>query len=224
LKINEYEKFKLKGLDKPISLYLVKGMKNVLDDNKRINENFKKRFDNLDSIIDIPDDLILPTEVIDGSLGHSKITAVISYGIASMMGLSESEKKDIVTAAFLQDVGKIAISHHITARKGVLDDLEYKEMAKHVEESITFTKMNGFDNPNVINIIRHHHDNYAINKDKMPLGARITAVADCYSALTSWRPYRESWDRSAALNVIKREADNGKFDKDVVNVAVEILS
>ena len=40
--------------------------------------------------------------------------------------------------------------------------------------------------------------------EDIPLGSRIIAVADAYSALTSYRPYREKWDKEAALQEIER--------------------
>ncbi|NOQ34317.1 MAG: hypothetical protein GQ569_00295 [Methylococcaceae bacterium] len=50
--------------------------------------------------------------------------------------------------------------------------------------------------------------------EDIPIGARI--VADAYSALTAWRPYRGKWDCQAALTEIKEDAEKGKFDPQVI--------
>ena len=50
----------------------------------------------------------------------------------------------------------------------------------------------------------------------IPLGSRIIAVADAYSAMTSDRPFRKAMDADKALEIMNSETDT-KWDKDVVN-------
>ncbi len=60
--------------------------------------------------------------------------------------------------------------------------------------------------------------------EAIPLGARITAVAGAYSALTSWRPYREAWDARVALSEIRKGIEKGRYDPKVVNALIEVLN
>jgi HD-GYP domain-containing protein (c-di-GMP phosphodiesterase class II) len=60
--------------------------------------------------------------------------------------------------------------------------------------------------------------------DAIPLGARITAVAAAYSALTSWRPYREAWDARVALSEIRKGIEKGRYDPKVVSTLMEVLN
>jgi HD-GYP domain-containing protein (c-di-GMP phosphodiesterase class II) len=56
------------------------------------------------------------------------------------------------------------------------------------------------------------------------LGARITAVAEAYSALTSWRPYHhEAWDSRVAMNELRNDVDRGRYDPKVVAALNEVF-
>jgi len=49
-------------------------------------------------------------------------------------------------------------------------------------------------------------------------------VAETFSTLTSWRPYREAWDVRAALKEIRRDGAKGRYDPQVVEAITEILT
>ena len=60
-------------------------------------------------------------------------------------------------------------------------------------------------------MVRHHHEHYdgtgypqGIRGEKIPLGARILAVADAFEAMTSHRPYRRAMHRARATGILKR--------------------
>lgn len=57
----------------------------------------------------------------------------------------------------------------------------------------------------------------------IPLGSRIIAVADAYSAMTSDRPFRKAMDSAKALEIITSETDT-KWDKDVVNALQSVIN
>ena len=59
--------------------------------------------------------------------------------------------------------------------------------------------------------------------EEIPMGARITAVAEAYSAMTSWRPYRGPWDVKLALNEIRKATDKGCYDPRIVDILFEVL-
>ena len=77
----------------------------------------------------------------------------------------------------------------------------------------------GYESASLFEIILNHHENYDGSGypdgkpiDQVSIGARIVAVSEAYDSLTSWRPYRASWNRHAALEELKRDTTNGKFD------------
>ena len=103
-------------------------------------------------------------------------------------------------------------------------------MEGHVERSVFLAKQMGCDKSSVLEIIENHHESHNgrgyLNGrvgDEIPIGARITAVADGYSALTRWRPYRPPWDRKAALDTLHSAAASGRYDDNIVQILGEIL-
>jgi HD-GYP domain-containing protein (c-di-GMP phosphodiesterase class II) len=82
---------------------------------------------------------------------------------------------------------------------------------------------------NIIPIIYHHHERYDGNGymdgkagEKIPLGARIIAVADSYEAMTSDRPYRKALSREEAMTELSRNAGS-QFDPEVVRHFLALL-
>lgn len=75
----------------------------------------------------------------------------------------------------------------------------------------------GYDSELMFKIIQHSHERFngSGSGDEIPLGSRILAMADAYSALTSWRPYHEKMDREAALDELENDAEKGKYDSQV---------
>jgi HD-GYP domain-containing protein (c-di-GMP phosphodiesterase class II) len=83
-------------------------------------------------------------------------------------------------------------------------------------------------NERVVDIIEHHHDHFdgsglhqEIAREKIPLGARILAVADAYDAMTSDRPYRVALSIREAVNEIRR-CTGTQFDPVIANVFLKI--
>ncbi|MDY6845031.1 MAG: adenylate/guanylate cyclase domain-containing protein, partial [Thermodesulfobacteriota bacterium] len=231
LKKDQYEKIEIKGKKSRIAVYEVLGIKNIMRDRNRIPEGFYQKYSYVEGLIEVPDDVILPIEALDGTIGHSKIVAVISYAIANFLGLSEREKKNILIAGYLEDIGKQIIPHHILNRRGGLSETEIQEVEKHPVESTKILRSMGFDTEEILEIVAHHHEmyngeGYPFGKkgQEIPLGARITSVADSYNALISWRPYREGWEQHAALAEMKNSEKRGKFDPQISEILINLMS
>jgi HD-GYP domain-containing protein (c-di-GMP phosphodiesterase class II) len=89
----------------------------------------------------------------------------------------------------------------------------------------------GYDNENILQIVRHSHEHCngsghpdGFKGEAIPLGSRIIAVADTYAAMISWRPYRDSWERSVALDEIVRGAEAGIYDRKIVEALIKVVS
>jgi len=81
----------------------------------------------------------------------------------------------------------------------------------------------------VVQIIEHHHDYFdgnglrqSVAGVKIPLGARIIAVADAFDAMTSDRPYRTAMCTIDAMEELQRCADK-QFDPVVVSTFLKVL-
>jgi putative two-component system response regulator len=95
---------------------------------------------------------------------------------------------------------------------------------------VTTLKRLGYVDPRLLEVVEHHHETWMGNGypgrlkgEEIPIGARITSVAEAYSALTSWRPYREAWDMRMALSELRKGAEQGRYDPKVVEALLELF-
>jgi putative nucleotidyltransferase with HDIG domain len=223
MKAHEAERLNVKGKRQRVEAFEVIGLKDPLMDRDKIPQKFYDEFRSAVDLIKVPADVVLPVEALDGSIGHSRTVALLSYAMAQALGLPEKDKKDILLAGFFADIGKEIIPHYILNRGGSLSSTEFDLIKTHTAESARVMKSMGYENEAALQIVRHSHESFngtgypdGLNGDKIPIGSRIVAVADAYDALTSKRPYRDSWERHSSLDQIDRGVEKGLFDPKVV--------
>lgn len=229
-KKDEFEKIQLKGKLQKVTVYEVAGIKDRWADPAVIPPAVAEKYRAAEEQIELPEDLVLGVEALDGSVGNSRVTALLSYAIADRLGLAEDLKKNILLAGYLQDLGKEAVPHHILNRGGSLSEQEVKMLRRYVAESVSACKRVGYVDPRLLEIVGHHHEAWdgsgypdGLKGEAIPLGARITAVAEAYSALTSWRPYHDAWDARVALSEIRKDAEKSRFEPKVAEALFDIL-
>ncbi|MEO8008175.1 MAG: HD domain-containing phosphohydrolase, partial [Betaproteobacteria bacterium] len=230
MKFREYEKISVKGKRQRVEAHEVIGLKDPLQNRAKLPRGLSDEHKRAVEKAMIPNDVTLPTEVLDGSLLHSRVVGALSYAIADVMGEPEREKLEILQAGFLADIGKEVIPQHVLNRRGSLTASELDLVKRHPEEACRMMRKMGYETPAVLEMVRHSHERYGGNGypdgqhgDAIPLGSRIIAVADAYDALTSWRQYREPWESNAALGEIRGETEKGVFDPAVVAVLTQLV-
>ncbi len=230
LKKDEFEKFQLKGKLHKIAVYEVKNIKSRWHDHSVIPQTISEQYRGVEAAIKAPFDLVLAVESLDGSIGRGRLVGMLAYALADHLNLNEDLKANILMAGFLQDIGKEAIPHHILNRQASLTEQEIKFVEKYVLESVASLKRLGYVNDQFLEIVKHHHELWngngypdGLKGEEIPMGARITAVAEAYSAMTSWRPYRGPWDVRLAMNEIKKNTEKGFYDPQVVDVLFDII-
>lgn len=231
LKIRESEKINIRGRRQRIEAFEVVGIKDPFEDTKKVSQKFAQEYRYVQNIIQIPGDVTLPVEALDGSIGHSKMVSIFAYALASYFGLTDKEKLDILHAGFLADIGKEIVPHHLLNRMGSLSSWELDMVRMHPVEGARTLRKLGYDNEAMIKIVHHSHENFngtgypgGLKGEDIPLGSRIVAVADAYDALISWRPYRDPWERHVALDEIGRGVGKGLYDPKVVDALIKIMS
>jgi len=220
----------VRGREQKVAAYEVVGLKDVLLDREKIPLSLYHKYGSAEELIRFSDDIILPVEALDGSIGHARVVAILSYAIASELGVAEQEKLDILHAGYVADIGKKNLPPHLLNRMGALSANELQEVEKHPLEGPRILKEMGYDSELMLDIVLHSHESFdgsgyphGLKGEEIPLGARIILVADVYDALTSWRPYREKWDRQAACEEIRRGAEKGLFDPQVVESFLKLM-
>lgn len=227
---DDHEKVAIKGSTERITVYEIVRLKNPLEDRNKIPKHLFDRFKHTEAIIENLENAILPVEVIDGSVGGSKVSALLAYAIATELNLSESKREKIAIGACLHDIGKEKVPHYLLNQEGNLSSTEFKEIMKHALEGMMTLQIWGYDDDTILNIVKYHHEYYNGNGypegkrgEEIPLEARIVSVTDAYNALTSTRPYREPWERDAALKEIERSTQQGKYDKRIVDILLRLI-
>ncbi len=147
---------------------------------------------------------------------HIQRTRVLTLGLARAIGVDERTYIGLGYASVLHDVGKISIPSYILHKPTRLTEREFQKMSTHPAVGAQILASIEFPFP-VVDIVRHHHENWdgsgypdGLEGDAIPLGSRILAVADCFEALTARRVYRESLDRTTALEIMEQE--RARFD------------
>jgi len=160
--------------------------------------------------------------------GHSRRVTELAVMIARELKLSPEELEKIEWAGLLHDIGKIGIKLEALNKPEKITREEHEMfkdhcvMGKQILESIHFLR-------DIVPLVYFHHEWYdgegypdGIRGDKIPLGARILAVADSYDAMTSDRPYRKAMNQQKAIKELRRFSGT-QFDAGIVEVFVRII-
>lgn len=162
------------------------------------------------------------------TVSHSRNTAKLARGICKKLGLNEKTTDLIYYAGLLQNIGKITLPEKIFANNGKLSPEELQKIKNHTNVGVNLLMNINFLSE-VVPYITYQTERVdgsgtpeGLKGQSIPLGSRIIATADAYSAMTSDRPYRKAMGSEKAIEIIKSEAGI-KWDKDVVNALTQII-
>ncbi|MBN2498600.1 MAG: response regulator [Deltaproteobacteria bacterium] len=142
--------------------------------------------------------------------GHSDRVALYSVTIAREMGMGGEQLANLNSGALLHDLGKIGVREEVLNKRGRLTDEEYEHIKTHpIVGAEIIGKMDAYKH--LLPMIRHHHERIdgrgypdGIRGDEICIEARIIAVADCFDAMTSKRPYRDPRSAEEAIAEIRK--------------------
>ena len=167
----------------------------------------------------------------DGFTGaHLKRTKeVVSILVSKMqkdpnLNYSKEFYDDMIAAAPMHDIGKIAIDDKVLCKPGKFTDEEFTEMKTHAEKGAIIIKnlLSNFQSELFVEIAKNmagsHHERwdgsgypYGLKGEAIPLEARVMAIADVYDALVSKRCYKEAFSFADAYAIIE-ESMGKHFD------------
>lgn len=161
---------------------------------------------------------------------HSKNVAYYSYNIGKALGLSKKECSHLYIGGLLHDIGKIGISEKILNKPSRLTEEEFNEIKKHPEMGYRILKhVTLFRKNSILDMVLYHHEKFdgtgyprGLKGEKIPLVARIMAIADAFDAMTSRRIYRDFHDLEYTLNQIS-EGKDGQFDPYIADVFLDLI-
>ena len=160
---------------------------------------------------------------------HLEGVAGLASGVARALGMGAEERDEVIRAAELHDIGKVAVPDAILNKPGPLDDSEWKFMREHtvIGERILAAApaLKG-----VAGLVRSSHERWdgggypdRLAAEEIPLGARIVSVCDAYHAMTTDRPYSPGLSHDEALAELRLCAGT-QFDPTVVEAFVRVNS
>lgn len=161
--------------------------------------------------------------------GHSKRVTQYAVAIAEELGQGPDFLKSVQTCGLLHDIGKIAIPEKILDKPGPITRQEHKTVCEHATQGAKILEHIDTFQP-LLPGIRHHHERWdgrgfpdRLQREEIPLLARVLAVADSYDAMTSDRPYRKRRSRAEAVLEIERCAGT-QFDPQIAAAFIEVTS
>ena len=167
----------------------------------------------------------------------SRYCRLIANAISTRYQLDDEYIEHLFMFSPLHDIGKIGIPDDILLKPDALDNNETEVMHSHaglgkqmVDEILANFGLENIEHVDMLrNIAEFHHESVnghgypsGIKGEKIPLEARIVAVADVFDALTSARPYKKAWSNNEAIAEIRKLAGE-KLDRDCVNALIQNL-
>jgi len=156
---------------------------------------------------------------------HSEDVARYAIFLAGQLGLDPDLRRTIHLAGLLHDVGKIGIPDHLLRKPSRLTAEEFDIFKQHVALGDSIVR----DIPNVDIVragIRHHHERWdgkgyleGLEGGDIPIIARVLAVADAFSAMTTTRPYRKALSVEEALKRLG-DAAGRQLEEDLVTIFI----
>jgi HD-GYP domain-containing protein (c-di-GMP phosphodiesterase class II) len=158
---------------------------------------------------------------------HSAAVAATAEKLAELASFSEDECKMMKIAGNLHDIGKLAIPREIIEKQDKLDPAEFDMIRSHAYYTYQLLRpISGFET--ITQWASYHHEKmngngypFHLKAGSLPLGSRIMAVADIFTAITEDRPYRKGMTDAQTREVLGKLAENGSISPRVLSLLME---
>jgi len=156
-----------------------------------------------------------------GLEAHAREVADLAGAVARALGLDRHGRANVARAAELHDIGKLAIPAEILAKPGPLEPAERLLLRRHTLVGEAMIGAAPTLRPIAL-LVRASHERWdgrgypdGLEGEEIPLGARIVAVCDAFSAMREPRPYGRVLSEAEALAELRR-CSGTQFDPRVV--------
>lgn len=206
--------------------------------NRNRVETYTSIFDELKSNVEDEDTelitsiktLIMVINVKDRyTYAHTERVVMNCQMMAEELNLAEDEKKRLIYAAYLHDIGKIDIPKIILNKDIPLESEEWEILKQHPAKGAEIIRpVESISD--VIPLIKHHHERYdgngypdGLSGDDIPYLARVLTVVDCFDAMTTDRPYKKGRSFEEAIEEL-RCCSNSQFDPEIVDIFINLIT
>lgn len=160
---------------------------------------------------------------------HSVDVCIFSAIMGKQLELDKKQIEDLALAALLHDFGKMRIPSEILNKPAKLSDEEFEEMKRHTIYGYQIVKNMEGVTEEIAEVALLHHERLdgsgyplKLKADKIPLFARIIAIADVYDALTADRVYKKKVVPHKAADYLMKYA-GVQFDTEIVNKFLKMV-
>ena len=161
------------------------------------------------------------------TLGHAARVSAYMTLLGRELGWPDSRLAEVQDAAYLHDIGKIAVSDRVLLKAGPLNREEWALMRQH--PGISAEIVRPLFSEELTSAVRHHHERIdgagypdGLAGAAIPLLARALCLVDAYDAMSCSRPYRANMTRRQCLEEMRR-CSGSQFDAELVPVFVRAL-
>ncbi len=133
------------------------------------------------------------------------------------LGIDEAFMNNVIKAAPMHDIGKIAVDDIVLRKPGKFTDEEYAKMKRHSAEGAKMLQKilsevdDEYFKQIAVNVAQYNHERYdgkgypnRVSGENIPLEARIMALADVFDALVSKRCYKDAFTYDKAFSIIEK--------------------
>ncbi len=159
---------------------------------------------------------------------HLSDVATLARGVCRQMNMTAEETDEVVRAAELHDVGKMAIPETMLDKPGPLNARERAFMERHTVIGERILAAAPTLAP-IARLVRSSHERFdgggypdRLKGESIPRGARIVFACDSFDAMTTDRPYSRAKDLPDAVAEMRR-CSGTQFDPEVVAALCEVL-
>jgi HD-GYP domain-containing protein (c-di-GMP phosphodiesterase class II) len=161
---------------------------------------------------------------------HCHRVAGLSIELGAACGLSDHEMQLLQIVAGFHDVGKIGIPDRVLKKLTRFNDDDWNIMKEHAakgERIIRAAELDGGDT--IATAVRHHHERYdgqgypdGLKGERIPILARIVAIADTYDAMARMRFYIAGRTHSEIMQTLRQQGGK-QHDPEIVERFAEII-
>ena len=161
--------------------------------------------------------------------GHSTRVANYTTMLAKELGYNDDQVEKFYRIALLHDIGKIGVPAEVLNKSGKLTDEEFEIIKSHTTKGYEVLKEISIM-PDLAAGAQSHHERpdgkgypNGLKGNEIPRAAQIIAVADCFDAMYSNRPYRKRMNFDKAVSII-REVSGTQLTSDVVDAFLRLVA
>jgi HD-GYP domain-containing protein (c-di-GMP phosphodiesterase class II) len=162
----------------------------------------------------------------DRTIGHGARVAALAEPVAVQLGWDRERIRALRFAAPLHDVGKVTVRPQLLGKPGPLTLEELAEIRAHPHSGAQLVRpLRRFRA--ALPYVLFHHERWdgggypaGLRGRRIPIEARIIAIADAFDAMISPRPYRPALTHDHALAEVERGAGT-QFDPHVAELFVD---